>query len=364
MTHMTPDSAATPWDGVLVRFGEIGIKSAPVRRAMTNRLRENLLGALVREGVAGDVVPMGSRLWMQGPDALALAYVAQRVFGVVSVSPARRVGSDMESLKRVGAEVAAQAIAARRSAAGTAAGPGAPATAAPLTFAVRATREGDHPYTSQDIGIQVGAAAFKAIEAIGVKPKVKLDAPQFELHVEVRAGQAWVYTDKLPGPGGIPGGTQGKVVCLLSDRASFVAAWYMMRRGCSVLPVHAGDTGSVPVEAVAALERWGLPAKVILLPVCSGTTSKQALLDAAAALGANAKVPATALVTGDTLDSQLLGAPGIPVLRPLCGLLPTQVDRVAKLAGLDACTYPEPILAATSKETAESLLSMKRVVHA
>ena len=81
------DAAPPPWSGALVRFGEIGIKSAPVRRAMVERLRQNLLDGLVRSGVEGDVRAMGSRLWMVGPDVDALAGVACRTFGVVSVSP-------------------------------------------------------------------------------------------------------------------------------------------------------------------------------------------------------------------------------------------------------------------------------------
>ncbi|HLF16418.1 MAG TPA: hypothetical protein VI796_03175, partial [Candidatus Thermoplasmatota archaeon] len=51
--------AGPTWDGVLVRFGELGIKSAPVRRRMLERLRANLLDAMEREGVEGDVRKVG-----------------------------------------------------------------------------------------------------------------------------------------------------------------------------------------------------------------------------------------------------------------------------------------------------------------
>jgi len=76
-----------PSQGVLVRFGEIGIKSAPVRRSMLERLRQNLLESMLRAGVEGDVRTVGSRLWMAGPVPDALARAACRTFGVVSASP-------------------------------------------------------------------------------------------------------------------------------------------------------------------------------------------------------------------------------------------------------------------------------------
>ena len=58
-----PDAAAAPLvaDGVLVRFGEIGIKSPPVRQAMLRRLRDNLLLGMEREKAEGDVFLLYSR---------------------------------------------------------------------------------------------------------------------------------------------------------------------------------------------------------------------------------------------------------------------------------------------------------------
>src|ERR1051326_1712296 len=121
-------SAAAP-HGVLVRFGEIGIKSAPVRRAMVERLRQNLLDGLVRDGVEGDVRAVGSRLWMTGPDATALADVACRTFGVVSASPCVVVPATMDAMGAAAAQLA---------------------LAQPWrTFAIRATREGKHPFSSR-----------------------------------------------------------------------------------------------------------------------------------------------------------------------------------------------------------------------
>ena len=62
---------AMPWEGVIVRFGEMGIKSAPVRNAMLERLRANLVDGIMRHGVEGDVQRRGARLGRGGPVAAA-----------------------------------------------------------------------------------------------------------------------------------------------------------------------------------------------------------------------------------------------------------------------------------------------------
>jgi adenylyl- and sulfurtransferase ThiI len=325
-------------DGVLVRFGEIGIKSPPVRRQMLERLRQNLLDQMLRAGVEGDAKAMGSRLWLVGPDPAALVRVACRTFGVVSVSPCQVVRAELDA---IGAAASALALAR-------------PWT----TFAVRATREGTHAFSSQQVQVSVGSAVWKAAEAAGRTPKVDLDAPEFEVFVDIRGERAYLFTERLEGPGGIPVGSQGTVVACLSDEASFVAAWLLMRRGCSLVPVHAGTTGSLDMDAVAVLASWGMPAEVQLLPVCSGSVSKATLLQAAGRIALERGLPAIA--TGDTLDSAL-GTPRLPVLRPLCGLLPAEQERWRKWIGLGPVAH-ESNLDPASSETVDTVMAMRRTV--
>ncbi len=327
------------WDGVMVRYGEIGIKSQPVRRQMTHRLRQNIFDALLRDGIEGDVQLMGPRLWMAGPDVDALIDVARRTFGVVSVSPAKRCDSSMESMGAAAADVALQYEW--------------------TTFAVRSRRQGHHDYSSQDMAIQVGSAIFKAAEAAGRSPKVDLDHPDLEIFIEARDTHAFVSTQQLDGPGGLPLGSQGKVALLLNDKQSAVAAWLMMRRGCRVVPIHAGDMGSAPVELVEALQKWGLGEDVTVLPVCSRQVTKQELLKAAAKVAKRTK--GQALVTGETLDSTMCDAP-MPILRPVCGLDPTVVDDIAKRLGVEDEEPAADMLVDSGGEPAEELLRLRQVV--
>jgi thiamine biosynthesis protein ThiI len=334
-----PTGQLVKWQGVVVRYGEIGIKSAPVRRQMQARLRQNILDTMLAEGVEGNVMDMGARLWMVGGDIEALLDVACRTFGVVSASPSLKVGSAMDQIKVAAIHASQEAAQWTR-------------------FAVRARRQGTHGFSSHDVGVQVGSAIYVAAEAAGKAPVVDLDTPELEVMIDVRGEGAFISTHQHKGPGGLPLGTQGRAALLLSDTNSAVAAWLMMRRGCTVVPVHAGDMGSAPLELIEPLQRWGFGQKVTVLPVCTGAVTKAALLEAAAVVARSTK--SLALVTGDTLDSDLRSG-NMPVLRPTCGLDPAEVARIATMVGLPDEDGPD-VLVAEGGDDAESLLRMRRVV--
>ena len=68
---------------------------------------------------------------------------------------------------------------------------------------------------------------------------VDLDDPELTVHVELLSNEAFYFFGKERGAGGLPTGTAGRVTCLLSGGIdSPVAAWRMMKRGCTVLFVH------------------------------------------------------------------------------------------------------------------------------
>lgn len=284
------------YDGVLVRFGELGIKSPPVRRQMLDRLRQNLLDAFIRHGVEGDAQMMGARLWLVGPDVEAMLQVATHTFGVVSASPTVRSDTTMEAMKEQGVQLAMD-----------------PATGDWTSFAIRARREGEQPFSSMDVGREVGSAVFVAAEGSGRTPKVDLDTPDLEVHVDVRSNGAFLFTRVVDGPGGLPAGAQGHVVVLMDRPDAVVAAWLMMRRGCKVTLAHDGES---PSDAVRTLHNWGAP------------TESHPLSGADAVDAAWEGFPVDAVVTADTLQDDLTIRPGIPVLRPLCGLAPEEVIRI------------------------------------
>ena len=104
--------------------------------------------------------------------------------------------------------------------------------------------------------------------------KVKMKHPDVEVHVEVVQGHSYIYAQSIPGVGGLPVGTAGKVVCLMSSGIdSTVAAWRMARRGATCIGVHfsgrpqTASTSEYLVDDIAhVLERFGGIARVYVVP--------------------------------------------------------------------------------------------------
>lgn len=210
-------------DTVLVRHGELGVKSKQVRRKMEGRLADNLRAMLDQRGCPGDIERRRNRLYVHTDAPGAVADAAADTFGVVSASPAVTVEPTLDDI--------ADALGAM-----------AEATYDGGSFAVDANRAGPsdaHPFASTDIESEGGAAVVEAIDSIGEQATVDLDDPDFQLFVECRPDDAYVFLEKRPGPGGFPLGTQQPVVALVSGGIdSPVAAWKLMSRGCPVVPVY------------------------------------------------------------------------------------------------------------------------------
>ncbi|MFW5903555.1 MAG: tRNA sulfurtransferase [Halolamina sp.] len=224
-------------DRVVVRDGDINTKSEPVRHAMEQRLIENVSALLDARGIPGDVEYRRTRPLIHTDESSveAAADAATDAFGVVSVSPARRVDPDRDSIVDALAETARACYDGG-------------------TFAVSARRAyKGHPYTSQELG-EVGGAAIGDAVADDFEPAVDLDDPDLTFFVEAREDVAFVFLEKRPGPGGLPLGSQAPLVALVSGGIdSPVAAYEAMRRGSPIVPIYArlGDYGGPDHEARA-----------------------------------------------------------------------------------------------------------------
>ena len=206
---------------VLVRYCEIGLKSAPVRKRFEARLKENVLTMLAYDGVEALVSQAGARMYLETEDPEGAVRAVTRVFGIASVSIAEHSSSVMEDIC-----AAAERYSVGRIRDGA-------------SCAVRARREGSHPYTSMDVGREAGSAIFEANKLRGIK--VDLTGPDKEFYVEVRDSGAFIFDTYINGPGGLPLGTQGKVIAYTGDDRGVLSAWLMMKRGCRVLVTEDSD---------------------------------------------------------------------------------------------------------------------------
>lgn len=143
-----------------------------------------------------------------------------KVFGVASISPAVECNSTMEDIGEAAVEFMLGEIEERGI----------------KTFKVEAKRaDKNFPVKSPEIGRKIGAAVLKGCKVL----KVDVHDPDCRLFVDVRHDKTYIYRDKIPGFGGLPLGTNGKGMTLLSGGIdSPVATWMMAKRGMFIEAVH------------------------------------------------------------------------------------------------------------------------------
>jgi len=232
-------------DRVLVRYGELGLKSPRVRRRFLDRLNEAIIESFQAAGMPCVVEHDHGHVYVHATDLDRAVARLARIFGVVSVSPVARVPS--RDLEELGEAVARCSVDALR--------PG-------QTFAIRSRRVGSHSYTSQEAAAAAGAAVRRAFRD---QVTVDLDRPDVEIELEVRGENAYVYHARVPGVGGLPYGSQGRVLCPVRSRNDAVACWLLMRRGCeAVVAVPEGDAAADGL--VAALRGWAPGLRVRTVP--------------------------------------------------------------------------------------------------
>ena len=335
-------------ESIIVHYQEIALKGKN-RPWFVERLVTNLRAALGDlEGTRVRAI-MGRIEVTPGPHAAWETVRARlgRVFGVANFSRARRVGRNIDEL--------ASAVLADLDG------------RAPRSFRVTA-RRADKAYalTSPEIEREVGAR-IKAARGW----RVDLGNPELVVRIEILAREAFCSLDRQPGPGGLPSGVSGPVLCLLSGGIdSPVAAYRLMKRGCRVRFLH---FHSYPILSHASRDKVRELARHLtayqftsrLYQVAFGDIQRQIVLSAPPPLRVvlyrrlmlriaerlARRTRSAALVTGEsvgqvasqTLENlAVIGAAvaGLPILRPLVGSDKNEISDQAQAIG----TYPISII--------------------
>jgi thiamine biosynthesis protein ThiI len=236
--------------------------------------------------------------------------------------------------------------------------------------------------------------------------RVKMREPDAKVHVEMVEGSAFIYAQTIKGVGGLPVGSAGRVVCLLSAGLdSPVALWRMMKRGATVTALHfsgSPETNSASEHLVrdilAVLEPYGGVERLCIASFGSYQRELSRLvpprlrvilyrrLMVAVAEGVARRWGAKALVTGDSLGqvaSQTLdnisvvnARAHLPMLRPLIGMDKQEIIDEAQALGTfdlsstsheDCCTLfmprnPETHARLAEVEAIEATLPLERWV--
>lgn len=329
------------YDIVVVHYHEVGLKGRN-RGYFERTLVDNIKQAASGTKLADVRAKPGRILVSLKPDsqASALLDVLSKTFGVTSFSPGVRTKADLESITTTSLRLAQ--------------------SASFKTFAVRAKRGNtsfEHP--SQKVNEVVG----KAIQEATGKT-VNLDHPDWTCHIEIVGEEAFCYSDRGEGPGGLPVGVSGEMLALLSGGIdSPVAAWEIAKRGASVRFVHFhgqpfADPSSVrQAERLAShLRPWVGETKLWLIPF--GDIQSEIVTAAPMELRVvlyrrfMMRIAETladregyqALITGESLGQvasqtiQNLRATNdavdhLPVFRPLIGRDKVEIEAIAKRMG-------------------------------
>lgn len=321
--------------------GDVYLKSRRTQKGLIRRVRANLDHALAAAGYDGRVERVGTHrfeLYPAADSAPNVIAAARRVFGVASVDTVIEVPfGPVDDLAATIATMSQERVGSR-------------------TFAVRVKRRGHHEWSSMDLARAVGT------DLVASGGSVDLTSPEVEVSVAVLDEHVYLVTDHQSGPGGLPLGTQDRVLCLISGGFdSVVAAWMLMARGCPVDFVHFTLNCAQSDHALAvAREMWSewghgtdptvhlvefQPVKDALLEHVDSRMRQVTLkiMMAKAASQIAEEVGISALVTGDALgqvSSQTL--PHLvavsrdattPILRPLLGLPKESIIDLARTVG-------------------------------
>ncbi len=375
-------------DHVVATYHEVALKGG--NRGWFERvLLRNMRAALDGLPVADITVP--ARIVVRFAEPVPWTEVYARlstVFGLNNIIPVSRVGTSYEELEGF--------IAAHlEELAGT-------------SFAVRCQRSDKRfPLTSEEVCRRLGAFV-KAATGLAVD----LERPDVTIHVLLQNDGIYTFRRRHPGPGGLPMGTSGRALVLLSGGIDSPAAAYLtMKRGVMAQFVHfhsapyTSDASIRKVEAIVRLlARFQGGARLFLVPfaecqraiVVSCPEALRVILYRRMMLRVAARIArrtrCLALVTGESLNqvaSQTLEnmaaidrVAHLPVLRPLVGLDKEEIVRIAEQVGTfelsiqphqDCCSFLQPRHPATRTtpsrcEQAEEALDVegwaRRLQHA
>ena len=334
---------------VMVRYGELSTKGKN-RKDFINRLASNVEKVL-KDFPQIEFHPRHDRMHivLNGAPFRDVDQRLKKVFGIQTYSPAIKIPKTLEDIEKTSLELMQETFK-----------PG-------MTFKVN-TKRSDHKfeYDTNQLNNLVGDYLFDHMDGL----KAEMKHPDLVLRIEVRQDAAYISNQLLHGVGGMPVGTAGKAVMMLSGGIdSPVASWLALKRGVDIEMVHFFSPPYTSPQALAKakqlterLAKYSGSIKFIQVPfaeiqetvkekVPEGylmTIQRRMMLRLAAAL--MIKRHGLAIFNGEslgqvasqTMESMLAinDVTSYPVLRPVLSFDKTEIIKIAQ----DIDTYDLSIL--------------------
>ena len=373
---------------LIVKYGEIGVKGKN-RYIFENKLIKNVKNILKPIGKFNVYKEYG-RIYvdLDGYDYEEVVEEVKKVFGIVGVCPAVRAEKDYNLLKELALKMLEEKI-----------------EQGYKSFKVDSRRgDKDFKLTSQEMSLDIGGYLVSQ-----VKDKIAVDVrnPEVKIHCELRQNHVMVYSDTIPGYGGLPLGTNGRAMSLLSGGIdSPVASWMVAKRGMELECIH---FHSYPFTSEKSQEKVRDLAQILSKYCGRVRLHKVNMLEIQKAIGLNCKDEemtiisrrfmmriaervaesrhCDALVTGESIGqvaSQTIqgltctnASVKMPVFRPLIAMDKTDIIEVAQKIGTfetsilpeeDCCTVFSPKKPVTKPkldriEKSENKLDVEKLIQ-
>ena len=373
---------------LIVKYGEIGVKGKN-RYIFENKLIKNVKNILKPIGKFNVYKEYG-RIYvdLDGYDYEEVVEEVKKVFGIVGVCPAVRAEKDYNLLKELALKMLEEKI-----------------EQGYKSFKVDSRRgDKDFKLTSQEMSLDIGGYLVSQ-----VKDKIAVDVrnPEVKIHCELRQNHVMVYSDTIPGYGGLPLGTNGRAMSLLSGGIdSPVASWMVAKRGMELECIH---FHSYPFTSEKSQEKVRDLAQILAKYCGRVRLHKVNMLEIQKSIGLNCKDEemtiisrrfmmriaervaesrhCDALITGESIGqvaSQTIqgltctnASVSLPVFRPLIAMDKTEIIEVAQKIGTfetsilpeeDCCTVFSPKKPVTKPkldriEKSENKLDVEKLIE-
>ena len=373
---------------LIVKYGEIGVKGKN-RYIFENKLIKNVKNILKPIGKFNVYKEYG-RIYvdLDGYDYEEVVEEVRKVFGIVGVCPAVRADKDYNLLKELALKMLEEKI-----------------EQGYKSFKVDSRRgDKDFKLTSQEMSLDIGGYLVSQ-----VKDRIAVDVrnPEVKIHCELRQNHVMVYSDTIPGYGGLPLGTNGRAMSLLSGGIdSPVASWMVAKRGMELECIH---FHSYPFTSEKSQEKVRDLAEILSKYCGRVRLHKVNMLEIQKAIGLNCKDEemtiisrrfmmriaervaesrhCDALVTGESIGqvaSQTIqgltctnASVKMPVFRPLIAIDKTEIIDIAQKIGTfetsilpeeDCCTVFSPKKPVTKPkldriEKSENKLDVEKLIQ-
>ena len=316
-----------PVSAIIIANAEIPLKSPRVRSLLTNRLIHQISFLLKKNGEPDIKIKRGEGriIILNLRDLEKNIQTLSHVFGISTLSPVEIIKNERDEIITKAVEIFNSEYQGQSS------------------FAVKARRFKDLPFTSYDLANELG----RRIQLIYKNLEVNLSKPDLTIYIEARGDGAYIYSKKINGPAGLPYGSQGTAVSLILDGYDVLAMWLLMRRGLKIIPIYirlmSSQSKSDPILAEIKKVREIIPVgkfwiyRVDPPKELRGRLSRRALYRFASMIAAEEN--AKGIGSGERYDSsyQASTLPKetiYPILRPLFFLQGKEIQAYRELASI------------------------------